>query len=243
MSYRGRWTKLSDTSKETDGGRRDVLRISILPALGLLMPVIGAENAAGKSQNGFNENRKHPISPPGSLNVGRFSTLCTACHLCISSCPTQVLLPSFLEYGIAGVFQPKMNYDASYCNYDCVLCSQICPTGAILPLDIFSKKEVQIGKAQFIKDDCIVVSKKKDCGACSEHCPTKAVTMVPYEKKLMVPDVNNEVCVGCGACEHACPVQPSKAIYVSANQIHQKAKKPQSKKAESSFNSTQEFPF
>jgi ferredoxin len=136
-----------------------------------------------------------------------------------------------------------MNYDASYCNFDCVLCSQVCPTGAILPLDVSLKKEVQIGRAQFIKDDCIVVSKKKDCGACSEHCPTKAVTMVPYEKKLMVPEVNNEVCVGCGACEHACPVLPNKAIYVSANQIHQKAKKPQSKKAESSFDSSQEFPF
>jgi ferredoxin-type protein NapF len=243
MSYKGRWTKLSDTSKETDGGRRNVLRISVLPALGLLMPVIGVDSAAGRSQNGFIENRKHPISPPGSLGVGRFSTLCTACHLCISSCPTQVLLPSFLEYGIAGVFQPKMNYDASYCNFDCVLCSQVCPTGAILPLDVSSKKEVQIGRVQFVKDDCIVVAKKKDCGACSEHCPTKAVTMVPYEKKLMIPEINNEICVGCGACEHACPVQPNKAIYVSANQIHQKAKKPQSKKAEPSFDSSQEFPF
>jgi ferredoxin len=243
MSYKGRWTKLSDTSKETDGGRRNVLRISVLPALGLLMPVIGVDSAAGRSQNGFIENRKHPISPPGSLGVGRFSTLCTACHLCISSCPTQVLLPSFLEYGIAGVFQPKMNYDASYCNFDCVLCSQVCPTGAILPLDVSSKKEVQIGRVQFVKDDCIVVAKKKDCGACSEHCPTKAVTMVQYEKKLMIPEVNNEVCVGCGACEHACPVQPNKAIYVSANYVHQKAKKPQSKKAEPSFDSSQEFPF
>jgi polyferredoxin len=243
MSYKGRWRKSFNTSKEMSEGRRKVLKLSVLPALGLLMPVIGVESATGRSQNGFNENRKHPISPPGSLGVGRFSTLCTACHLCISSCPTQVLLPSFLEYGIAGVFQPKMNYDASYCNFDCVLCSQVCPTGAILPLDISSKKEVQIGKVQFVKDDCIVVAKKKDCGACSEHCPTKAVKMVPYEKKLMIPEINNEVCVGCGACEHACPVQPDKAIYVQANPTHLKAKKPQIKKAESSFDSSQEFPF
>jgi ferredoxin len=241
MSYKGRWTKV--TPKEANSGRRKVLKLSIVPALGLLVPEIGIDSTTGSRNNGFNENRKHPISPPGSLGVGRFSTLCTACHLCISSCPTQVLLPSFLEYGFTGVFQPKMNYDLSYCNFDCILCSQVCPTGAILPLDISSKKEVQIGKVQFIKDDCIVVSKKKDCGACSEHCPTKAVKMIPYEKKLMIPEVDNEVCVGCGACEHACPVQPSKAIYVSANQIHQKAKKPESKKLESSFDASQEFPF
>jgi ferredoxin len=243
MSYQGRWKKTRYTREQTDQGRRTILKTSIVPALGLLIPQIGVDSTAGTRKNGFEENRKHPISPPGSMGVERFSTLCSACHLCISSCPTQVLLPSFLEYGITGVFQPKMNYDASYCNFDCVLCSQVCPTGAILPLEVSSKKEVQIGKAQFIKDDCIVVSKKKDCGACSEHCPTKAVTMIPYEKNLMVPEINNEVCVGCGACEHACPVQPNKAIYVSANAVHQKAKKPQSKKAESSFNSTQDFPF
>ena len=142
-----------------------------------------------------------------------------------------------------GIFQPKMNYDASYCNYDCVRCTQVCPTGAIVPVEVSAKKEIQIGKVCFVKDDCIVVTKKKDCGACSEHCPTKAVTMVPYEGKLVVPQIHDEVCIGCGACEHACPVQPDKAIYVKANFIHQIAKKPQTKKAQPAFDSSQEFPF
>jgi len=243
MSYKRRWTKLSNKSNETNVGRRNVLKISVLPALGLLMPIDRVEDAAGRSQNGFNENRRHPISPPGSLGVERFSSLCTACHLCVSSCPTQVLLPSFLEYGIAGVFQPKMNYDASYCNFDCVLCSQICPTGAILPLDVSSKKEAQIGRAQFVREDCIVVKKNIDCGACSEHCPTKAVFMVPYSEYLMIPEINNDICIGCGACEHACPARPNKAIYVKPNTIHQKAHRPKMKKAEQTFDSSQEFPF
>jgi len=175
--------------------------------------------------------------------VEHFSSHCTACHVCVSACPTQVLSPSFLEYGIAGIFQPKMNYTASYCNFDCVLCGQVCPTGAILPLDSALKKQVQIGKVRFVKDDCIVVTKKKDCGACSEHCPTKAVKMVPYEQKLVVPEVNDEICVGCGACEHACPVQPRKAIYVKSNPVHGTAKKPKVEKMEQSFDSKQDFPF
>jgi ferredoxin len=243
MSYQKRWKKASDKSKETDNGRREVLKSSVLPALGLLLPVFGTENEAEKSKNSFEENRKHPISPPGSLGVERFSSLCTACHLCVSSCPTQVLFPSFLEYGITGIFQPKMNYDASYCNYDCSRCGHVCPTGAILPLDTLLKKEVQIGKVQFVKEDCIVVTKKKDCGACSEHCPTKAVNMVPYEEFLMIPETNNDICVGCGACEHVCPAQPIKAIYVKSNIIHQKAIRPKTKKAEQVFDNTQEFPF
>jgi ferredoxin len=136
-----------------------------------------------------------------------------------------------------------MNYAASYCNFDCVLCGHVCPTGAILPLDVNMKKQVQIGKAHFVKEDCIVVTKKKDCGACSEHCPTKAVKMVPYDQRLVVPEVNDEICVGCGACEHACPVQPRKAIYVNSSVVHGTAKKPKSEKMVPSFDSKQDFPF
>lgn len=136
-----------------------------------------------------------------------------------------------------------MNYDVSYCNYDCILCTQICPSGAILPVDVAAKKLIQIGKASFVKEDCIVITKKKDCAACSEHCPTKAVKMVPYEKKLMLPELNSEICVGCGACEHSCPTTPRKAIYVVANAVHQKAKKPPVQKLEEAIEKSKDFPF
>jgi ferredoxin len=243
MSYRKRWKKTLTILPIVNAGRREVLKISIVPALGLLLPGIETDSSAKINQWEFDESHKYPVSPPGSISIEHYSSRCTACHLCVSSCPTQVLSPSLLEYGIAGIFQPKMNYAASYCNFDCVICGQVCPTGAILPLDSNIKKQVQIGKAHFVKDDCIVVTKKKDCGACSEHCPTKAVKMVPYEQKLVIPELNNEVCVGCGACEHACPVQPRKAIYVKSNPVHATAMKPKSEKMEPSFDSRQEFPF
>jgi ferredoxin len=243
MSYQGKWKNNSNMLPIVNDGRRKVLKTSIIPALGLLLPEIRKDSSAEISHRDFDESHKHPISPPGSISIEHFSSRCTACHLCVSSCPTQVISPSFLEYGIAGIFQPKMNYAASYCNFDCVLCGQVCPTGAILPLDVNMKKQVQIGKAHFVKEDCIVVTKKKDCGACSEHCPTKAVKMVPYDQRLVVPEVNDEVCVGCGACEHACPVQPRKAIYVNSNAVHGTAKKPKSEKMVPSFDSKQDFPF
>lgn len=192
-------------------------------------------------RSGFNEARTHPVSPPGSRSIAHYSGLCTACHLCVSACPTQVLYPSFLDYGVAEIFQPKMNYDASYCNYDCVICTQICPSGAILPVNVEDKKLIQIGKTFFFKDDCVVVTNKKDCSACSEHCPTKAVYMIPFEGKLRLPEVNNDLCIGCGACEHACPTTPRKAIYIRANPVHLKAKKPEIKKQE--IKVIEEFPF
>ena len=191
----------------------------------------------------FDDSRWMPVTPPGSQSESRFTNLCTACQLCVSVCPTQVLAPSLLEYGIAGVMQPKMDFAANYCNYECVLCTQVCPTGAILPIDIPTKKEIQLGKAAFVKDDCIVITKKKDCGACSEHCPTKAVKMVPYEGKLLLPELNNDICVGCGACEHACPTTPRRAIYVVANQVHLKAQKQKVEKLENPLEDQKDFPF
>jgi ferredoxin len=185
---------------------------------------------------------KLPISPPGSGGIGRFTSRCTACHLCVSACPTQVLSPAFLEYGPGGVLQPRMDYSASTCNYDCVLCGQVCPSGAILPLSSEAKKLVQIGKARFVKDDCIVITKKTECGACSEHCPTKAVHMIKSEG-LFLPELNEDLCIGCGSCEHPCPSTPNKAIYVESNPVHLAAKKPESKKAEPQVVPGADFPF
>ena len=104
--------------------------------------------------------------------------------------------------------------------------TEVCPTGALLPLDVEAKKLTQIGKVTFIKENCIVETEKTDCGACSEHCPTKAVYMIPFEDNLVIPEVNNKICVGCGACEYTCQTTPFKAIFVDGNAIHEDAEKP-----------------
>ncbi|MDI6766971.1 MAG: 4Fe-4S binding protein [Bacteroidota bacterium] len=223
--------------------RRQFIKEISTPAIGLAVPAFASSNTTAASTSGYIENKKYPVTPPGSRSVNHFSSLCTACHSCVSVCPTQVLYPSLFDYGISGIFQPRMNYTVSYCNYECTLCSQICPSGAILPVEAEAKKIIQIGKTVFVKDDCVVVARKKACSACSEHCPTKAVYMVQYEEKLKIPELNNDICIGCGACEFACPTTPRKAIYVKANQIHLQAQKPKVKKQEEIFDSSKEFPF
>ena len=169
--------------------------------------------------------REYPVSPPGSLSHEHFTNSCTACHLCVSACPTHVIKPSLLEYGLAGFMQPRLDYHANYCNFDCVICSEVCPSGAIRPINLEEKHILQLGKVVFVKHNCIVFTEGTDCGACSEHCPTKAVNMRPYKKKLFLPVVNSEICVGCGACEYACPTDP-KSIYVEGNPVHVDAEKP-----------------
>jgi len=188
-------------------------------------------------------NRLAPVTPPGSKNVSHYNSTCTACHLCISVCPTQVLQPSILHYGFEGFLQPRMDYITNFCKYDCVLCTEVCPSGALQKTLLNNKKLIQLGKSKFVKENCVVETEKKACGACSEVCPTKAVRMIPYKDKLLIPEVKNEYCVGCGACEYACPTIPYKAIYVDGNPEHLKAEKPPDEILEQKIDYKEEFPF
>ncbi|HZK03264.1 MAG TPA: 4Fe-4S dicluster domain-containing protein [Bacteroidaceae bacterium] len=162
-----------------------------------------------------------PISPPGSISHNNMHKHCTSCHLCVSKCPSNVLVPALLEYGIGGFMQPVMKFDKGYCNYNCTICSQACPNGAIKPLSIENKHRTQPGFVIFEPDLCVVYVNETSCGACAEHCPTQAVKMIPWKGALTVPSINREICVGCGGCEFICPAH---AIYVNGNAIHVEAK-------------------
>jgi len=188
--------------------------------------------------------RENAISPPGSISIDRFNSKCTACHLCVTSCPAQVLQPSFLEYGFTGMLQPRLDNNAGYCNFDCTICGDICPTGAILPLSVDRKHLEQVGIAKFIKENCVVETQSTACGACSEHCPTKAVHMIPYKNNIDIPEVREDFCIGCGACEYACPTKPYKSIYVEGNRIHKTAtKNTGGEKPLKEINLKEDFPF
>jgi len=212
-------TKADNTSK-----RRFLLTIT--SAL-LGMPVLNKITIArASSQPGMvPAGTNLPVTPPGSLSYDHFTGSCIACYLCVSACPTNVIVPSFFDYGLEGFMQPKLDFHKSFCNYDCVRCTEVCPTGAITRQTRDSKHGIQIGVAKFIVESCIVTVDRTDCGACSEHCPTKAVDMIPYENGLFIPHVTPGLCVGCGACEFACPTLPYKAIYVESNDLHMEAQR------------------
>ncbi len=228
---------------ETDESKRKIIVSSILLFLGISEVSNGQEKTAPKPKKDstVKENRTYHISPPGSLSISEFNKECTACSLCITACPNGVLQPALTQYGIAGIMQPVMNYHKSFCTYNCTICTDICPTNALHPLLLEAKKLTQIGKAIFIKDNCIVKTEKTACGACAESCPTKAVHMIPYEGNLVIPEVTEDICIGCGHCEHSCPTVPYKAIFVDGNPIHVAAKKPVNE--ESDMETPVDFPF
>lgn len=219
----GERKKIQTTEVAPDKGKRAFF--ATLAGAALTIPLLKKAAKAGvtSGQPGMIPAESQlPVTPPGSLSYDHFTSKCIACYLCVGACPTNVIVPSFFDYGLQGFMQPRLDFHKSFCNFDCVRCTEVCPTGAITQLDIPAKQTVQLGVAKFMYESCIVTVDRTDCGACSEHCPTKAVDMVAYDG-LWLPEVNPDLCIGCGACEFACPTEPYKAIFVEASRVHGEA--------------------
>ncbi|MFP4443174.1 MAG: 4Fe-4S binding protein [Spirochaetia bacterium] len=219
--------------KNSDGvTRRDFLkRMGSSSAAGAFLSAFPVSFLVKRRNTAADGTSLEPASPPGSGGINRFTGRCTACHLCVSRCPTHVLQPSLSEYGLRGIFQPVMDYRTGFCDYQCNVCSQVCPTGAIKPVTLEQKRRIQIGEVRFIQDRCIVFSEGTACGACAEMCPTHAVHMVPHKGLLTRPETDVTLCIGCGNCEYACPVEGKKAIYVTGKTVHSTRRVPEEEKS------------
>lgn len=211
------------TSEQVNNARRAFLSTSALIA------TTAALKAQEKKVDGglaVIEDKKIPerataLTPPGSLSARNFAQHCTACQLCVSVCPNQVLRPSS---DLMKLMQPEMSYERGYCRPECVKCAEVCPTDAIHLVDIAEKSAVQIGHAVWIKDNCICITDGMQCGNCARHCPTGAIQMVASDPEdddsIKIPIINAERCIGCGACENLCPSRPFSAIYVEGHIMH-----------------------
>ena len=166
-------------------------------------------------------HRNTPVVPPGAWSAQHFARHCTACQLCVSACPNQVLRPAA---DLMRLMQPEMSYERGYCRPECTRCSDVCPAGAIRPITLADKSATQIGHAVWIKKNCVPLTDGVECGNCARHCPAGAIQMVPSDAgdpgSPKIPVVNEERCIGCGACENLCPARPFSAIYVEGHKVH-----------------------
>lgn len=164
--------------------------------------------------------RQTPVTPPGSVSAENLAKHCTACQLCVSACPNNVLRPSTDPLHL---MQPVMSFERGYCRPECTHCSAVCPTGAIKPITREQKTGIHIGHAVWIEQNCIPVTNGDRCGNCAKHCPVWAISMEEREingKLVGVPIVDAERCIGCGECENLCPARPFSAIYVEGHTRH-----------------------
>ncbi|MDO5570533.1 MAG: 4Fe-4S dicluster domain-containing protein [Bacteroidales bacterium] len=208
---------------KVDNSRRNVMTAS---ALVLATSVLKAQEKKVDGGLAFIEDKKVPkrnnrLVPPGAKSIRHFSQHCTACQLCVSVCPNDVLRPST---NLQNFMQPELSYEKGYCRPECNKCSEVCPAGAIEPLTIEDKSSTQIGHAVWVEKNCVVLKDGVSCGNCADHCPTGSITMVEKEEgnpdSPKIPIINVETCIGCGACENLCPARPFSAIYVEGHLMH-----------------------
>jgi polyferredoxin len=174
------------------------------------------------------------IRPPGALEEAQFLARCIRCGECMRVCPNDALQPTFSEGGLLGLWSPALTPIIGYCEPSCVLCTEVCPTGAIAELTVLTKgwvtvegeqhAPVRLGTALYDRARCLPWAKATDCVVCLEWCPVspKAIYVENvnvadaegHTRTLKQPYVDNSRCVGCGACEYACPIQERPAVHM-----------------------------
>jgi polyferredoxin len=188
--------------------------------LGVCLPSVKAIEVRAKSPDPL------LIRPPGALGEKDFLSRCVRCAECIQVCLGNALQPAFLQAGIDGMFSPRLVARTGYCEFNCTLCGQVCPTGAIEQLPLPEKHRLKIGHAWFDKNLCLPYDKAIPCMVCEEHCPTpeKAIRFRPaaminsdgQSVTVKQPYVVDSLCIGCGICENKCPLPGKPAIYVTS---------------------------
>ena len=215
--------KTESRNETPDKGRRAFIASSAIAmtAAASTKAQIKGDGGLAPVSRSLKPERNTPVVPAGSESLKNFTDHCTACQLCVSVCPNQVLRPST---SLDTLMMPEMGFERGYCRPECTLCSDICPAGAIKPVSRVEKSSIQVGIAVINLDNCIVNTDGVHCGNCSKHCPANAIRMVRKEPDsdnwLRIPTVNENRCIGCGACENVCPARPLAAIHIEGYETH-----------------------
>jgi formate hydrogenlyase subunit 6/NADH:ubiquinone oxidoreductase subunit I len=112
------------------------------------------------------------------------------------------------------LWTPVVSFRDDYCREDCTRCTEVCPSGAIVPLNVGDKGSVRIGVPRVDMNVCLL-SIDRECSVCARWCPYGAIRYrFSQTEYTLTPEIDFNRCNGCGACEAACPTRPERAIVI-----------------------------
>ena len=122
-------TKNAEQTRSVDKEQINEARRSFLTATAILATATTLKAQEKKVDGGLAAiedkkipKRAIPILPPGALSARDFARHCTACQLCVSVCPNEVLRPST---DLMKLMQPEMSYERGYCRPECTKCGDV----------------------------------------------------------------------------------------------------------------------
>ncbi|KEQ16189.1 ferredoxin-type protein NapF [Endozoicomonas numazuensis] len=149
-----------------------------------------------------------PIRPPWSYNEQLFLECCSQCQKCLEACPGKILTKG--EGGF-----PAVDFLQGECTF-CEACLKVCDDGALMQLN---HQPPWYLKAS-IQSECLTF-KGINCQTCIDMCGTQALTSLFNSQGISSPQINSDLCTGCGACFQVCPsgsiemisLQPDETIH------------------------------
>jgi ferredoxin len=224
--------KLVSKPLPTDFTRRELIASVVggIVAAPLFRLAFAAESPATGEGVYVNDPAARVIRPPGATDEREFLGKCVRCGECMKVCPENAIQPLLFQQGLESVWTPTIVPRIGYCEYqgDCRLCLDACPTRALGTLTAEQKKRFVLGKSRVDRNawEAEKWSDEYNCGVCEEHCPSRSTADggkairyddVPGPEGRMFRRVYvvEDVCVGCGHCEHVCPVEGPAAIRVT----------------------------
>ncbi len=140
------------------------------------------------------------IRLPWSLAGEGFFKTCTRCNLCLDACPENIITVD--RFGF-----PLLDFHLGQCNF-CESCRQVCRDAAAEPgkPSAFHNAPSPWSITAHISVKCLA-TRGTLCRTCGEECEYRAITFSLQTGGFATPRVDRELCTGCGACFHPCPVQ------------------------------------
>jgi MauM/NapG family ferredoxin protein len=147
--------------------------------------------------------RPPPLRPPGLMHELILVNTCIRCGKCVEACPAEAIFPLGPEWG-AAAGTPAINARERPCVLcNGLQCTQVCPSGALQPT--YNNKDVKMGTAILDRARCVTYH-GQTCDVCFNACPIPGAVVIAGDRRVSVVD---ELCTGCGLCEHTCPTEPA----------------------------------